>query len=528
MTERPLYKQGPTYGWLVAEVLSRHPERTAFVDERDVEITYAAAYDLFARLRTALAGAGVDYGRGVGMLAANSPTGLLTQWAGAANGARHTALHPLGSLDDHLFIAEDAELTALVVDPASHGERGRVLAERLTKTRILTLGPADYGEDLLAMAAEATPTHKRNDEVTEDDILTVIYTGGTTGRPKGVVMSHRAAIAFHYLQMTEWDLPRPPRYLAVSPLSHAGGLFPLPILWLGGTIVVRTRFTVDGFFDAIERHQVSTTFVVPSMLYKALESPRARTADISSLDMIFYGAAPMDVNQLIKGLKLWGQVFVHLYGQSEMNIVTRLPREEHDVSRRDRLLSCGRPAAAVTMRVLGEDNEELPVGAVGELCIRGSVLMDGYWHRPEETATALRDGWLHSGDLAKRDEDGFLTLVGRAKDMIVSGGFNVYPAEVEGALLTHPDVVEASVVGLPDPTWGEAVSAFVVRRDGATVTEADLIALVREKKGPVQAPKSVTFIHEIPLTAIGKPDKKALRAAYTAEAVGGRCFGFNE
>lgn len=522
MTGRSSYIQGTTYGELVAEALRRHPERTAFIDEHDVETTYSAAYELFGRLRTALQNVGVQHGRGVGMLAANSPTGLLAQWAGVANGARYTPLHPFGSLDDHVFIAEDAELTALVIDPNSHGERGRMLAEKLTNVKILTLGPADYGVDLLALAVKASPTYKRDEESTDDDIFMIVYTGGTTGRPKGVVLPHRASVAFHYVQLAEWGLPRSPRYLAVSPLSHAGGWFPLPVLLLGGTVVMRGRFTVDGFFDAVEKHRVSMTFTVPSMIYKLLESPRARTADVSSLEMVCYGGAPMDVPQLVKGLELWGQIFVQLYGQSEIHMVSALRREDHDVSRPERLGSCGRPSAATNMRVLGEKDEELPVGAIGELCIRGPMVMDGYWHRPEETAATLRDGWLRTGDLAIRDEEGFLTLVGRAKDMIISGGFNVYPAEVEGPLLTHPDVVAASVVGLPDPNWGEAVSAFVVLKEGAAVTEAELVALVREKKGPVQAPKSVTFIDKIPLTGLGKPDKKALRAAYAPEVVAAR------
>jgi fatty-acyl-CoA synthase len=517
VTGRSTYNQGTTYGELVAEALRRHPERTAFIDEDDIEITYSAAYDLFGRLRTALDDAGVQHGRGFGMLAANSPAGWLAQNAGVANGARYTPLHPLGSLDDQLFIAEDAGLTVLIVDPNSHGERGRVLAENLTNITILTLGPADYGVDLLAVAAKASPTHVRDDELTDDDICSVAYTGGTTGNPKGVVLAHRASVAFFFLQLAEWDLPPAPRHLAASPLSHAGGWFPLPVLWLGGAVIMSDRFTVDGFLDAVEKHRVSTTFVVPSMIYKLLESPRARTADISSLEMVFYGGAPMDVPQLIKALEMWGQIFVQLYGQSEVHIVTILPRENHDVSRPERLGVCGRPAAPMYVLVLGEHDEELPPGQVGELCIRGPAVMDGYWNRPEETAATLRGGWLHTGDLAVRDEDGFLTLVGRAKDMIISGGFNVYPMEVEGPLLTHPDVVAASVVGLPDPAWGEAVNAFVVLREGATVTEAELIALVRERKGPVQAPKSVTFIDEIPLTGLGKPDKKALRTTYAPQ-----------
>jgi fatty-acyl-CoA synthase len=311
--------------------------------------------------------------------------------------------------------------------------------------------------------------------------------------------------------MAEWDLPRRPRYLAATPLSHAGGWFPLPVLWLGGTVVMPERFTVDGFFDAIEKHRVSMTFAVPSMIYKVLESPRARVADMSSLEMVLYGAAPMDVPRLVRGLELWGPVFAQLYGQSEVHIVSILGREDHDVNHPERLASCGRPAAMVDMRVLGENDLELPVGEVGELCIRGPLLMDGYWKRPEETAATMRGGWLRTGDLAVRDGSGFLTLVGRAKDMIISGGFNVYPAEVESPLLSHPDVVAASVIGLPDPEWGEAVTAFVVVREGAKVTEAELITLVREKKGPVQAPKSVTFIDEIPTTGLGKPDKNALR-----------------
>jgi fatty-acyl-CoA synthase len=214
-------------------------------------------------------------------------------------------------------------------------------------------------------------------------------------------------------------------------------------------------------------------------------------------------------------MKRFGPVFMQLYGQSEApNCVTTLRRAEHDPAYPERLASCGMPSAGVQVKLLDDDGHEVPVGEVGEICCRGPLVMAGYWNKPEETEKAFRHGWLHTGDLARRDADGYLYIVDRSKDMIISGGFNVFPREVEDVLTRHPDVAAAAVIGVPDPKWGEAVKAVVVLRPGATPNAEALIALVRDAKGVVQAPKSVDFTDALPVTGLGKPDKKAIRAQY--------------
>lgn len=510
-----------TYGELIATALRRYPKRVAFIDDRDVAVTYAQAYKLFLRLRTALGLAGVGADCGVGILGSNTPALWLAQWAGVANGGRCTPLHPAGSFDDHTFVLADAELRVVIVDPISHYERGRQLAETAASGLIiLTLGPADFGTDLLAAAAQTELCSEPVVERTLDDTCMVIYTGGTTARPKGIVHTHRAIVANLYLQLAEWGLPRPPNYLAITPISHAAGWFVLPALWLGGTVIMRTAFDEDTFFDTVESHRISMTFAVPSILYRLLQHPRSATADMSSIRMFFYGGAPADVSLLRTGLGLWGQIFVQLYGQSEApNIVCTLLADDHELDRPDRLASCGRPSLAMNVRVLMSDGSETPDGEVGELCISGPLVMKEYWNRPDETAAALRDGWLYSGDLATRDVGGYLTIVGRAKDLIITGGYNVYPAEVESVLLEHRDVIGATVVGLPHPMWGEAVAAFVVLREGSEVDTDELLTLVRNRKGPVQTPKLLVVVDEIPLTSLGKADRVALRAEYAGHAI---------
>ena len=349
----------------------------------------------------------------------------------------------------------------------------------------------------------------------------VIYTGGTTGRSKGVMQTHRAIIANHTLQLAEWPIPAKPRFLALAPYSHATGWFPLGVLWRGGTVIMRNGFSVDGFIDAVERLKANMTFAVPTMVYALLDEPRLTEHDLSSLELLIYGAAPMSVPRLRQGIAMFGPIFLQLYGQSEApNVVTTLMPEDHDLDDELRLSSCGRPAPGMTVKVLGTNDEILPPNEVGELCMRGPLVMQGYHKNPEQTAETIRDGWLRTGDLAVVDEAGFIRLVGRAKDMIISGGFNVYPAEVEAPILMHPDVDAAAVVGLPDDKWGEAVTAFVVAKPGRVPNVDEIIALVRERKGPVMAPKAVYVIDQIPVTSLGKPDKKVLREWRPAERVG--------
>jgi acyl-CoA synthetase (AMP-forming)/AMP-acid ligase II len=497
-------QQPVSYGHLVAAALRRGGERVAYRhDGRSV--TYADAARAVGQAGAALERLGVTRGSGVAVLAANRPEALHVQHAAAVYGQRYTPLHPLASVDDQVAAVTDAEVRLVAVDAATFAERAHALAERLPGVRVVVLDELFRGEPL-ALAPRATPA----------DPLFLAYTGGTTGRPKGVVLPHRSLVHNFLLELGEWDWPAQPRFLACAPVTHAAGLIVLPVLWRGGTVVLRHGFEPAAVLDELARHGITMTFLVPTMIAALLDRPELEGERLA-LETVIYGAAPISPARLREGLERLGPVFMQLYAQTEApNTVTVLRRDEHDLARPERLASCGRPLAGLQVELLDDAGRAVAPGQPGELCVRGPLVMDGYWRRPEETAEALRDGWLHTGDVATRDADGFLTLVDRKKDMIVSGGFNVYPREVEDVLLDHPDVAQAGVIGIPDERWGEAVTAFVVPRDGAQLDDEALRAHVRARKGPVHAPKRLEVVDALPLTPLGKPDKRALRARFWA------------
>ena len=280
---------------------------------------------------------------------------------------------------------------------------------------------------------------------------------------------------------------------------------------------VLPTFEAGAVLEAIERHRITTVMLVPSMIYSLLDHPRFAETDLSSLQTVYYGASPMSPGRLQEAIRKLGPIFFQFYGQTEaVMTVTVLRKEEHLVDDLDRLASCGRVVPWVRVALLDDDGNEVAKGEPGELCVRGPLVMRGYWNKPEETAEALEGGWLHTGDVCREDGDGFLTIVDRKKDMIVSGGFNVFPREVEDVISRNPSVAAVAVVGVPDEKWGEAVKAVVVPRPGHTVDVDELIAAVKEQKGSHHAPKSIDIVDSIPVTAVGKPDKKTLRARYWA------------
>jgi fatty-acyl-CoA synthase len=317
------------------------------------------------------------------------------------------------------------------------------------------------------------------------------------------------------IQMAEWEWPEDTRFLICTPLSHAGAAFFIPTLLTGGAIVVLPHFEPGLVLETIEKYKITATMIVPTMLYVLLDSPKLDQTDVSSLQTVYYGAAACSPTRLQEAIRRLGPIFFQYYGQAECPMtVTVLRKEEHDLDRPGRLASCGRAVPWLHVALLDDDGNPVERGSPGEICVRGPMVMQGYWKKPEQTAEAFRFGWLHTGDVATEDDEGFYTIVDRKKDMIVSGAFNVYPREVEDVLATHPAVAQAAVIGVPDDKWGEAVKAVIVLRPGADVDPHELIALVRERKGPHYAPKTVDFADSIPLSPLGKPDKKALRAAY--------------
>jgi fatty-acyl-CoA synthase len=303
-----------------------------------------------------------------------------------------------------------------------------------------------------------------------------------------------------------------------TPLSHAGAAFFAPTVIKGGSLFVLPRFDPAEVLRTIEEERITATMLVPSMLYALMDHPDSRTRDLSSLETVYYGASAINPVRLQEAIDRFGPIFAQYYGQSEAPmVISYLAKGDHDKAR---LSSCGRPSAFLRTALLDEEGNPVPVGEPGEICVAGPLLAGGYWKLPEETAETFRDGWMHTGDVAREDEDGFWFIVDRTKDMIVTGGFNVFPREVEDVVAEHPAVAQVGVIGVPDERWGEAVTAIVVLREGAELTDevvAEIKESVKQRKGAVQAPKQVIAADSLPLTGLGKPDKKALRAQYWSD-----------
>lgn len=509
------FHAGCSMGELVVRAIRRGGERPALILDDQV-ITYRQYGEMLSRWIQALEARGLKKGDAVATLSSNRPEALLTTSIAYLMGLRITWMHPMASEDDHAYLLEDSGVKTLFVDPDAFAERAQALKKRIPGLEtLLGFGPNEFGEDFAATAAAYTP-QPLVPRAGPDDLCVLIYTGGTTGKPKGVIHTHRVHVTMVMYELAEWDWPEEVRFLAMTPITHAAGAMLMAVMLRSGTFVMNKGFDAQKFFSLVEKHRITSTFLVPTMIYVLLDHSGVQSAKLDSLKLIIYGAAPMAPARLVEGMRVFGPAFMQLYGQSEApNCITVLRRIDHDpVNHPGRLASCGAPIGDNQVKLLDDQGNEVPVGEVGEICVRGPLVMVGYWNKPEETAKAMRHGWLYTGDLARADADGYLYIVDRSKDMIISGGFNVFPREVEDVLTQHPSVAAAAVIGVPDEKWGEAVKALVVLRGGASVTAEELIALVRKAKGAVQAPKSIDFVDSLPVTGLGKPDKKALRAQY--------------
>ena len=507
--------QGCSYADLIVRSIQRWGDRIAFIDGGE-EVTYRGFGDRVSRIVQCFEAIGLLKGQGLAQLAANRIDAFAVMAACFCSGVRYSPLHPLGSPDDHAFILEDGEIEALVVDPTGFAEKGNELVQRSPGLKhVLTLGPGTYGRDLLKEATKFDPA-RLNPQVTADDLLFIAYTGGTTGRPKGVAHAHASIVFNALLELAEWDWPRDIRMLIAAPITHAAGMMVVPVMLRGGTVIMQPGFDPAKFVADVDRYKATATFLVPTMIYRLIDHPAATPEALKTLGVVIYGAAPMSPTRLSEAVRRFGPIFQQGYAQYEApNTLTVLPQKLHEPDAYpDRLASCGAPIAGMQVKLLDEYDQEVAPGEVGEICARGPLIMTGYWKREDANAETLRNDWLHTGDMAYADADGFLYLVDRKKDLIITGGFNVYPREVEDVLTSHPAVAAAAVIGVPDAQWGEAVKAVVVRRPGVEVEPDVLIGLVKERKGAVYAPKSIEFADAIPVTSLGKPDKKALRARY--------------
>ncbi len=428
------------------------------------------------------------------------------------------------------FVIEDSAATVLFVGSkylAAVFELLHKHGDRLTSVKKLVAiegeppsGWAAY-EDLLAGGGDASPVRDG------EDTAMILYTAGTTGRPKGVMLTHDALTAYPLENVNPADPEFEQRTLLSVPLYHVAGVQVfLSSIYGGRTLVIEPQFEAGNWLRLVEEEGVTRATVVPTMLKMAIEHPDFAARDLSSLQILTYGAAPMPHDVISAAIDhLPGVRFINAFGQTETGAtITALPPEDHDLTgtpetvakRRRRLGSIGLPLKDVEVCVVDEDGEEVATGEVGEIVARGPRLMKGYWRRDEATAETIYDGWLHTGDLGRVDEDGYVYLAGRAKDFIKRGGEMVSPEEVEAVLREHPSVEDAAVIGIADPHWGESVRAVVVPTTDWGVDEAELIEHCREKLASFKKPESVMEVDELPRNALGKVLKRELRERFGA------------
>jgi fatty-acyl-CoA synthase len=511
---RPLYVPD-----LLVNALNQTPERELLHRLDAPTLSVGDMRDAASRYIQALRSLGVGAGTRVGLLSVNRPEVLHLNNAVQLLAAVYIPMHPLAGLADHLHVVTDARVDILVFDAERYGERAADLAKRAPGLRLMAFGKSSLTDDLCELAERFMPCPLTAPRVEATDIVRLGYSGGTTGKPKSLASVQRTALATLQIMMAEWEWPNPLRVLCCTPLSHAGAALFLPTLMKQGSMLILPGFDPAQVMQTIQDHRITCMMLVPSMIYALLDHPRFGEFDLSSLQTVFYGASAISPARLKEAIERIGPVFFQFYGQAEAPMaVTVLRKAEHDVNDPRRLASCGRPVPWVNVALLDANNQPVPDGEPGEICVRGPLVMQGYRDNPELTAEAFAGGWLHSGDVAVRDPGGYLRIIDRTKDMIVTGGFNVYPREIEDILAEHPAVSQAAVIGVPHPKWGEAVKALILLRPGQTANVEELIQRVAERKGSFQAPKSIEFVDAIPQTAVGKPDKKALRARYAQNA----------
>jgi acyl-CoA synthetase (AMP-forming)/AMP-acid ligase II len=496
-----------------------HAERPALLAD-GVRHNWREFADRVARLAGVLQGLGVGHGDRVAMLGPNGPHYVefyfATLWAGGVM----VPVNSRWAIPEKVHCLNDAGARVLLIDPGFAAELPALRAQcPSVEAVILTggdvlAGTVDY-ESALA-ATQPVADAMRGGE----DLAALFYTGGTTGRSKGVMLSHDNFLSNSMTALVNLGIREDSVHLHVSPLFHvAGGSRVFTTTVAGGTHATIARFEPDLFLRAIEEFRVTVTVVVPTMLNALLQHPDLDRYDLSSLRLLTYGASPMPEALLRQAMARFpGIAFLQSYGMTELSpVATSLGPRYHVFEGPDagKIRSAGQAVYNADVAVMDKDDQPLPPGQVGEVCVRGPMVMQGYWQQPELTAEALRNGWMHTGDAAYLDEDGFLFLVDRVKDMIISGGENVYSAAVENVIYRYPGVHECAVIGIPNEQWGEAVHAIVVPRAGASIDRDALLAHCRAELAGYECPKSVEIrTDELPKSGPGKILKTELRKPF--------------
>ncbi|TDD60070.1 AMP-dependent acyl-CoA synthetase [Kribbella antibiotica] len=499
------------------------PDRPCLTTDGET-LSYADVQDLSYRIASGLIASGVRPGGKVAILAANDPVAFSCVFGISRAGAVWCPINPRNEAAENRELLDRFDCEVLIYQSAFAPLVDRI-RDALPKVHTFVCLDADpdsgtgpHGDRTVGWDGFCGgPSQLAPDLHDPEQLALIVGTGGTTGKPKGVMLTTTNLETMTALTLMGYPFGVRPVYLALAPLTHAAGVLCFPVLASGGEIVIMRTPDVHAFLKLIPQHGVTHTFLPPTLIYMVLAAEELDSTDLSSLRCFWYGAAPMSVTRLEEALRRIGPVMAQLFGQTEAPMmISILPPADHfDASgniAHDRLASAGRPSALVTTRIMGPDGELLPAGERGEIVVRGSLVMRGYYQDAEATAAASAYGWHHTGDIGYLDGDNYLYIVDRAKDMIITGGFNVYSTEVEQALMAHEAVQDCAVIGRPDEKWGERVVAVVQLQAGAAADPAELIAFAKARIGSVKAPKEVLVWTDLPRSKVGKvlkPDIKA-------------------
>jgi long-chain acyl-CoA synthetase len=500
---------------IISRYAHEHKSRIAVVSGEEIW-TFAEVHERSNRLANGLRDLGVRKGDRVATLISNSPRYQEIEFALSKIAAIRVALNLRLSLEELIWQIGDIEPKTLIMEEEGLGKIASIRSKIKGVENLVCIGGGkenvvDYEELILKSSPDELEV-----DIRDDDIWTINYTSGTTGMPKGIVIPFRSYMAIFRNMLLDMipHLTATDVYLSLQPLFPAGGQFILPCWARGATHVIVPRFDPEMAFYAIEKWRVTLIKTVPTVLQRLVDSPDIKNRDLSSIHTIVYGGSPMAVEKLRKAIDIFGPVFIGNYGLTEApqtDLV--LSREDHkDTSK---LASTGKPYTMVEAKIVDESDQEVGVGQMGELIVRGDHIMHGYWKRPaESTKETLRNGWIYTRDMAKKDENGYFYLVDRKSEMIVSGGYNIYPNEVEQVIYQHPAVAEVAVVGVPDDQWGEAVKAVVCLKEGERVSGQELIDFCKEHLSSYKKPRSVDFVNTLPKNPVGKILRREVRESY--------------
>ncbi len=490
---------------LLSFALANCPDRQAVICG-EASLTFREVDQRAERLRSVLESAGLSRGDRLALLAVNSIEYLEIHVAAMRAGLVLVPLNFRLALPELSYIVENCGPRLLVCGQA-FAETGQALGV----DNLLVLGDS-YEGSLNSASPRAEHPEAAGAGIDPSAGSLILYTSGTTGRPKGAMLSNRALFARIHSNLFEYAVRAEDRFLQCLPLFHIAANVTSTYAYVGATNVLLPEFSSTAVLDLIASRKITAALLVPTMINAILHHPDARTADLSSLHTVAYGASPIPPVLLRQAIETFGCGFVQLFGMTETNACTVLRRHDHDPAwHPNRLASAGTEALGFAVRIVDDRDRDVDPGTVGEVICRGPALMDGYWNAPGATAEALRDGWMHTGDLGYRDADGYLFITDRKKDMVVSGGENVYPREVEDVLFEHPDVNEAAVIGVPDERWGERVHAVLVPAEGIELDTRAILVYARSRLAGYKVPKTAEISTALPKNATGKVLKTELR-----------------